>query len=406
MKSHFMTIVLMFIVGLGTPVASGQQASPVPLPNSPTGELGIILDGHRWVMCVPADGPYENLEICAYDLKTSEILDCQEARTDVILPNAVTATPRPDLCRPFFVVGKATILDQEVGEVSSYSLASGPYQLSADLTGDGIVGGPDFIVMSNNWLSYGKPSFLCLSSAFGSKTEIDTVPRTSMPICERPFKQTLMQRKPLGLVGYWQFNEGIGTEVIDATGNSPGVINGATWVPGITGMALSFDGIDDEVVLANTPALDIQGTSITLTAWVQPQTKGVRAGSRIISKRTDVQGDDVYAMFTYRHLFKFRLKLSTARDLVTQDKFTIGEWIHVAMVYDGTDRHIYLNGNLNSTSQNKSGPVESSNMPVYLGARQEEGRRFTGVIDEVRIYNRALNAEEVAVLATRNVSGP
>ncbi|NIQ29536.1 MAG: LamG domain-containing protein, partial [Acidobacteria bacterium] len=81
----------------------------------------------------------------------------------------------------------------------------------------------------------------------------------------------------------------------DETGTSDGTVFGAAWATGVSGSALDFDGTDDYVELANTSALDITGTQITLSAWIFPHDGGTSNGSRIVSKRTDAGGSDVYA---------------------------------------------------------------------------------------------------------------
>ena len=116
--------------------------------------------------------------------------------------------------------------------------------------------------------------------------------------------------------------------------------------------ALDFNGSGDHVVIDNTSVLDITGTEITLAAWINPRDGGTSGGSRVISKRTDSGGSDVYAMYTDKNRLRFRLD---GEDLVSAYQFAANEWIHVAMVYDGVDKRIYINGALDGTPQSKNG---------------------------------------------------
>ncbi len=72
----------------------------------------------------------------------------------------------------------------------------------------------------------------------------------------------------------------------------------------------------------------------------------------------------------------------------------------MAVVYNGVDKRIYFAGVLDAaTPQLKSDPIDSSTRPVHIGKREGEARLFDGLIDEVRIYQRALTPEDVAALA-------
>ena len=85
--------------------------------------------------------------------------------------------------------------------------------------------------------------------------------------------QTLSQNSNLsiiknlqnGLVGYWRFDEGSGSIAYDYSGNGNNgtLINGPTWVDGILGKALEFDGVNDYVNIPDSSSLDINGTGIT-----------------------------------------------------------------------------------------------------------------------------------------------
>ena len=72
-------------------------------------------------------------------------------------------------------------------------------------------------------------------------------------------------------------------------------------------MALDFDGIDDHVVIANMSSFHITGKAISLHAWLFPRDGGASGGSRMISKRTDAGGSDVYAMLIDDYRLRFRL---------------------------------------------------------------------------------------------------
>ncbi len=111
-----------------------------------------------------------------------------------------------------------------------------------------------------------------------------------------------------------------------------------------SGSALSFNGTSDYVSIDNTPALNITGTAITLSAWIYPTKGDVVNGSRIISKRTDAGGTEVYAMILDQYRLNFRLD---GVDMVGPI-VRLNDWTHVTMVYNGTDKRIYINGVLDA----------------------------------------------------------
>ena len=198
---------------------------------------------------------------------------------------------------------------------------------------------------------------------------------------------------------YWTLDENTGTTTADTVlpDDGSGTINGAAWTTGVSGSALDFNGSSDHVVIDNTtPALNITGKAISLTAWIYPRDGGAEKGSRIMSKRTNAGGSDVYAMMTNEYRLRFRLD---GLDMDSSHIIRLDAWVHVAMVYDGVDKRIYINGVLDvAAPQAKSDPIDASFRAVHLGMRESEARHFNGVLDELQIFNRALSAVEVATM--------
>jgi hypothetical protein len=186
---------------------------------------------------------------------------------------------------------------------------------------------------------------------------------------------------PVAASALWTFDEGAGTVAADSLGDYDATITGAEHVAGASATALDFSGVDDRVVVDDASALDISGTEISLVAWINPRIGGKNEGSRVISKRAGLGAPEVFAM-------------------------TVDDWTHVAMVYDGTDMRIYVNGGLDATTPvAKADPIDSSAFAVHIGLQEKaayngtnEQDDFEGLIDEVRILDRALSAVEVTAL--------
>ncbi|MHC4174492.1 MAG: LamG domain-containing protein, partial [Planctomycetota bacterium] len=198
------------------------------------------------------------------------------------------------------------------------------------------------------------------------------------------------------LVGYWKFDETSGTTAQDATGNgNDGTLNGdPQWVAGKLGGALEFDGDGDYVDIGNDPIFNITG-QITVACWIK------------VNQFTDswqaifTMGDD-----------SWRLQRQTTTDnlcwactgvtgtpgnwwLHGDVNVNDGEWHHAVGVYDGSKYYLYVDGDLD-VSKDTSGTMSTSTYPVFIGANaQQSGREFDGLIDDVRVYKRALTATEI-----------
>src|SRR4030095_2439569 len=82
----------------------------------------------------------------------------------------------------------------------------------------------------------------------------------------------------------------------------------------------------------------------------------------------------------------------------------VGNWTHVALTYDGAALRLYVNGTVVAT-QAAAGTVEANTKPLRIGGNVPYGEFFQGIIDEVRVYNRALSAAEIQADMTTPVSG-
>ena len=197
-----------------------------------------------------------------------------------------------------------------------------------------------------------------------------------------------------GLVAAYNFNETSGATVIDSSGNNlTGTISGATrTAAGHAGQALTFDGVNDWVTVNDTAVLDV--TRVTIEAWVRPTTLN---GWRSVVLKESASGL-AYALYAYDNAPRPAAYVNVGgidREVQGTAAPVLNGWTHLAVTYDGTTERLYMNGTQVGTRA-VAGNIAVSNLPLRIGGNAPWGEFFAGQIDDVRIYNRALTAAEIA----------
>ena len=198
---------------------------------------------------------------------------------------------------------------------------------------------------------------------------------------------------PSGLVAAYGFEEGSGTTVTDASGSgNTGTIAGTTWTTaGKYGNALSFNGTSSRVTIPNSSSLQLS-SGMTLEAWVDPATVS-SAWRDVIEKGSD----EYFLMGTTDHSSAAGgggIIGGTYAQVFTSSGLPTSTWSHLAVTYDGSIERLYLNGAM-VDSVAHTGTFTSSANALTLGSDPFYGQYFNGLIDEIRIYNKALTAAQI-----------
>lgn len=215
---------------------------------------------------------------------------------------------------------------------------------------------------------------------------------------------------PTGLVGYWRLNDTNTTTASDSSGNgnSGTLTNGASWTSGKYGGAVGLDGVNDYVSIRNSSSL--QPANVTVAAWFNASSL---VGRTVVS--TPYNGPpwtSPYVSWMIRINSSTNLEFDVGNGTtysgwaIAVSALQTGQWYHVALTYNGTTLTAYLNGVSLGTRTNVTGPVGYGNRPVLLGADYGASPAydyFSGTLDDVRVYNRALSAAEIA--AVKNGAG-
>lgn len=218
-----------------------------------------------------------------------------------------------------------------------------------------------------------------------------------------------------GLVGYWSFDEGSGTIAHDSSGyGNDGSIYGATWTNGVSGDALSFDGIDDYVEIVDANDLDLNKFSIHFWIKAPPRTTGY--WGTVLVKGVEYTSENYGAFLgdgIGTDLNKIRYQFTKGggccenyKILDSLSDFADNSWHHFIGTYDGSNMKIYRDGILDCSLAMDITP-DINDYKLTIGMRLDEylsnSDFLNGIIDEVRIYNRALSESEIQQLYDQGV---
>ena len=216
-----------------------------------------------------------------------------------------------------------------------------------------------------------------------------------------------------GLVGHWKLDEVSGTTAADSVGSNDGTMQsgldaGNDNTAGIIGNALDFDDASDHYVDMGD-VLNMGTNDWTIASWVKYQDTD---GGFMIAKDRGFQGGYASAV-TWDEKFMCRFKEDAIADVRVETAASYvqtNQWYHIACVYDRDgDLTLYIDGvqAANSDISVGDGINRTDTIPLRLGRRDQAGdfEELDAEIDDARIYNRALTADDIAVLASGTAPG-
>lgn len=216
-----------------------------------------------------------------------------------------------------------------------------------------------------------------------------------------------------GLVAHWKLNETSGTIAEDSAGSNDGtLLNGPVWTAGQIGGALDFDGINDIVDCGSSFGAVVGSNTKTILAWAKSAKTDYSTEGRILTLYR-YNGYSGFSIGTSGQPAVWRALYSTppkdSAYLTSASPLSVNQWTHIALVQNGTNVYLYINGILEDSASNAINPFFGS-PNATIGAWHYTlspipELPFDGTIDDVRIYDRALSDSEVRQLYRGDLLG-
>ena len=254
-----------------------------------------------------------------------------------------------------------------------------------------VSGNPAWLTLSGNVLS-GTPTAAGTASGITLTASNGVNPNATQTIAI-----TVNATSNDNLVLNWKLDETSGTVAADASGrsNSGAVGGGATWVAGKVGGALQFDGNSGAVATANVGGLPGGNQAHTLAAWVKVKT--------LPPKRAWIAllGDAGVGAHHWLINSNGVTQFGAWNGNQVSPVLAVGTWKHLAVTFDGATQTGYVDGvAVGSTSAT----YQLKGVSLKVARAVDWENAFNGVVDDIRVYSRALNASEVSALASATLN--
>jgi len=204
------------------------------------------------------------------------------------------------------------------------------------------------------------------------------------------------------LIAHWALDEAKGNIAHDSAGENHGTLEGEpAWQPagGKIAGAIQLDGIIDYI--STEFVLNPADGAFSVFAWIKGDVPG-----QVVISQADGSGETWLGADPLDGKLMTGLVLPAAgrfvpQPLVSESIIMDGQWHHIGFAWDGSYKALYVDGTEVARDTAAQNPLKSADGGLYIGAGKnlDVGNFFSGMIDDVRIYNKALTAEEIEELA-------
>jgi hypothetical protein len=220
------------------------------------------------------------------------------------------------------------------------------------------------------------------------------------------------------LVVWLTMDEAPGDLVVDMSGNGnhAEVMGGAQVVEGMDGMAMEFDGVDDYLDLGDNSIngiFDFGGTAFTISAWINPSQLLPKVSNHFVGNILFSRGSDAYNDNFELGIVDANLVLYTDTEdgldettTLGSGDITVGEWHEIAVVFDAGEVTAIVDAATYTATLAGTSFDQADGSPFTIGDTLHDESPYSGLIDDVRIYNRALTAAELGFVNLKQASEP
>ena len=230
---------------------------------------------------------------------------------------------------------------------------------------------------------------------------IQTLPATRTQLAQAV---SALDSPSSGLVGWWKFDEGSGTVAGDASGNGNNgmLVNGPTWTTdsNVGTVAVQFDGVNDYILSNNSFSSIVGASEKTFSFWAKPASI-TNSGRPFTLCKSAVNTAYAVALINSRWWLSYRDTSDVLQSRnSTASAAMLNTWAFITVVQSGSNIALYTNGVLKLSYTDAGIPIPSSPPNAGLGAYtcSTPNNFFSGSLDDVRFYNRALSAGEIQEL--------
>jgi len=264
------------------------------------------------------------------------------------------------------------------GGSGQHDLWKAPINLIVDFNGDGTVDSPDIAAMVNHWHT-DDPLYDIAPVPFGDgMVDVQDLTVLAEYLLGSVYDPTL--------VAHWALDETEGGTAHDgASGINDYVAGNPLWQPtgGMVNGALQLDGADDCVIAAS--CINPAEGPFSVFAWV----KDGEPGQVIVAQHTT--SDWLVLGADGRLMTELKAADGTSTPLVSEAVIADEHWHRVGLVWDGSTRTLSVDEIV--VAQDTQTALLSSDRGLYIGVGKDYalGTFFSGLVDDVRIYNRAVS---------------
>ncbi len=217
--------------------------------------------------------------------------------------------------------------------------------------------------------------------------DVSTLSADGLTILQRSLEWAGGANIDLGPLAHWKLDETSGFTAVDSEGGHDGTLTNystPTWTGGVVDGGLEFDGNDDHVRVGHST--DFELADGTIIMWLNAV--DVAAEQYLFFKDG---ADKVFLL-----LKSGEITYETNGDTLTAPAVA-DDWTQVAVTFGAGGMSLYLDGALVASNTKTDGMMDNTG-DLFIGSDNTGDKAFDGILDDVRIYDRALGADEIADL--------